>query len=389
MFIFNPLQDNFQNFPIISPFEVRFKALIQKEKRVAYFYENPDNSTFRYRVYNMIEALSTFEDISASFFHNGDLDSLDKVIDHCDYFVICRSRYSEKLSRAILKAKFKGIPVIYDVDDIIFNIDYVHLIVNTLDQDLKDPNVWDFWFAYISRQEATLKLCDRSITTNSFIANKLREKTGKPVSIIPNFLNQEQINISNKIYQQKLDNKFSRDDSIYIGYFSGTPSHNRDFEIVASPLVNLLNEDPRIRVMIVGYLNIKGELGNYSSRFDIYPLQHFLKLQELIGKVELNIVPLQDNEFTNCKSELKYFDAGIVGTVSIATPIFSYRQSINDGNNGFLANSYEWYEKIRNVIDNLDQYSEFAQTAYNDSLTKFSWLNYPNVIRNVIFNTED
>jgi glycosyltransferase involved in cell wall biosynthesis len=387
MFIFNPLTENFSDFPLIPAFEERFKALVLKEKKIAYFYENPDNSTFRYRVYNMIEALKSFEDISASYFHNGDLESLDKVIDYCDLFVICRSRYSEKLSRAILKAKLKGVPVIYDVDDIIFNTDYVHLIVNTLDQDLHDPNVWDFWFAYISRQEATLKLCDRSITTNSFLANKLAEKTGKPVSVIPNFLNQEQIDISNYIYQQKTNNKFIRDDSIYIGYFSGTPSHNRDFEIASAPLVKLLNEDTRIRIMIVGYLNIKGELKNHISRFDIYPLQHFLKLQELIGKVELNIVPLQDNEFTNCKSELKYFDAGIVGTVSIATPIFSYQNSIQNGINGFLANSYEWYDKMKYLINRLGQYEDYAQAAYNDSLNKFSWQNYPNMIRKVLFNS--
>jgi len=36
--------------------------------------------------------------------------------------------------------------------------------------------------------------------------------------------------------------------------------------------------------------------------------------------VEIVIAPLQENVFTNCKSELKYFEAAIVGTIPSYSP---------------------------------------------------------------------
>ena len=61
--------------------------------------------------------------------------------------------------------------------------------------------------------------------------------------------------------------------------------------------------------------------------------------------------------FTNCKSELKYFEAAVVGTVTIASPTFTFARAIDDGKNGFIANSYDWLRKITAVIDSYDQLS--------------------------------
>src|SRR5262249_61039712 len=100
------------------------------------------------------------------------------------------------------------------------------------------------------------------------------------------------------------------------GFFSGPPSHNRDFEIISGVLRRLLADDPRLHVRVVGYLDLKGELRHYQDRIERHPLCDFLNLQRLIGSTEVNLVPLQDNTFTQCKSELKYFEAGLVGTVT-------------------------------------------------------------------------
>ena len=65
-----------------------------------------------------------------------------------------------------------------------------------------------------------------------------------------------------------------------------------------------------------------------------------MNLQRLIAEVEINISPLQNNLFTNCKSELKYFEAAIAGTITVATPTYAFSRAIVDGENGFLAKAY-------------------------------------------------
>jgi len=376
--------------PWKESYEERLAALARGRRRVAYYYERPDNSTFRYRVYNMIQALGESKHgVSAAYFTQSELDSFADVVDLADVVVLCRSLYSDKLNHAITKARSKGKRVLFDIDDLVFDAAYVHLLLHTLDQDLGHPNVWDFWFAYVGRIGATLSLCDEVITTNNYLASRIKDYCGKPVSIIPNFLNREQMDISLRIFEEKKKRGFARNEKIHLGYFSGTPSHDKDFEIVSSTLVDLLAIDPRLCVLVVGFMDIKGPLQNYTSRIICYPLHDFVNLQRLIGLVEINLIPLQDNVFTNCKSELKYFEAGIVGTVSVASPVFTYARAIQDGQNGYLARSFEWYEKLAALVDKVESgssYPAMAQKAFCDSEQKYGWYNQADLIERVLFS---
>jgi glycosyltransferase involved in cell wall biosynthesis len=104
-----------------------------------------------------------------------------------------------------------------------------------------------------------------------------------------------------------------------------------------------------------------------------------------MSQVEINIVPLQDNGFTNSKSELKYFEAAAAGTLTIATPIFSYANAIEDGVNGFLATSTEWETKILEVVDRLNSYEELAHSAHEHSVTNYGWFNQLDCIESAVF----
>ncbi len=66
--------------------------------RVAYFYERADNSTFRYRIYNMVQVLNSVADgPSASYFFLDDLHRLDDIAERADVLVICRAGYDSAL----------------------------------------------------------------------------------------------------------------------------------------------------------------------------------------------------------------------------------------------------------------------------------------------------
>ncbi len=372
--------------PWIKPLELRLAALSKGHKRVAYFYERADNSTFRYRVYNLVRALSQSQEISAAYFFGDEIDQLDAVIDSADVLVICRSRYTHKLNRLITHARNKGKAIVFDIDDLVFDLDYVHLILSTLDVELNEP-AWDWWYAYIGRIGAVLRMCDRAITTNEYLACQVRRYSGKPVSVIPNFLNEEQIAISREIYAQKRTSGFRRNNEIHLGYFSGTPSHNKDFAVVSEALSKLLETDPRVRIRVVGFLQLKGALQEYASRVEFYPLSDFINLQRLIGEVEVNLAPLQDNVFTNCKSELKYFEAAITGTLTVASPSFTLKRAIRDGENGFVANAFEWEEKLQEILGKLYSYPMLAAKALEHSEQNYSWSTQFKLLESTLFGS--
>ena len=388
MFFINEAPHDYTD-PWNIPLEARFTQLCQRKIRVAYFYEKPDTSTFRYRVYNMIQALQALDsEVGGMFFHNDDARHFRRIVDAADVIVICRMRYDERLNELATRARAQGKQVIFDVDDLIFDVEYTHLILRTLDQEI-NPAALDFWYGYVGRIGSTLKQCTSAITTNAFLAHKIEKFAGIPVSIVPNFMNQEQLAISDRIYADKKSSGFARTNEITLGYFSGTPTHNHDFAMMAPAIARLMERDSRVRLLVVGFLELRSGLEKFSDRITFYPLHDFVNLQRIMSFVEINLVPLLDNEFTNCKSELKYFEAAAVGTISVATPIHSYASVIEDGVNGFLARASDWDDRLEKAIAKLDDYADIAGAAHAVTMRRYGWFNQLPCIRSALFNTID
>lgn len=359
----------------------RLRLLVAGRRRIAYFYEQPNNSTFRYRAYNMAQVLNANgRDTSASYFFATDLHRLGEIADLADILVICRTRYDNRVNQLVAAFRHRRKRVLFDIDDLVFDTEYVHLLLSTLDLNIEEQCVWDDWFSYISRVGASLKQCDGAITTNDYLADKIQCFAGIPVSVVPNFLNREQLDISDRIYAVKQSEKPRDDGLIHIGYFSGSPSHNRDFAIAAPALEALLEEDPQIGVVVVGFIEIGDALERFGPRVKRVAFQDFVNLQRVIGSVEFNIMPLQVNAFTNCKSELKYFEAAIVGTLSIASPGYTYAKAIRHGDNGYISQAHQWEKTIKDAVSGMKDYQAMAARSHDDARVKYAWFNQRNLI---------
>lgn len=382
--------DNLPAVPYSDPWNVplheRIKTLAGGRRRVAYFYETCNNSTFRYRAYNMVQALTDEKnrDVSASYFFLDDLHRVDEIVDYADLLVICRSGYSHRINQLITRFRTQRKRVLFDIDDFVFDTSYAHLIISTLDQDTDQPQVWDYWFAYLGRMGETLRMCDGAITTNDYLATRIAEFSGLPVNVVPNFINQEQLSISETLFRRKEASGFSSDDKICLGYFSGSPSHNLDYAIITSALEEVLENDSRVELMVVGYIEAGPELERFGRRIKRQRFHDYVNLQSLVGSVEFNLMPLQLNDFTNCKSDLKYFEAAIVGTLSIASPSRTYAAAIQDRKNGYIAQAHQWASVIQRAIENIDTYPDMAAIAYADARLKYAWFNQRESILNAL-----
>jgi glycosyltransferase involved in cell wall biosynthesis len=360
--------------PWVLPLGERLRMLHRGRRRVAYFYELADNSTFRYRIYNMAQVLNEApEEVSASWFFLDDLPSLPQLADDADVLVICRTRYDHRVAQLIASFHARGKRVLYDTDDLVFDPAYAHLLITTLDLDPRDPRVWDDWFAYTSRLGATLRACDGAITTTPNLAARIAQFSQLPVAVVPNFLNREQLAMSDRCFTAKRDAALGEDGLIHFGYFSGSPSHNRDFAMVVPALQTLLEEDHSLGVVVVGYIEAGPLLERFGSRVKRFEFHDYVNLQRLIAQVEYNLMPLQYNVFTHCKSELKYFDAAVVGTLSIASPTDTYRAAIRHGDNGYLAQAHQWLEVMREALAARSAYRAMAERAQAHARERYSW----------------
>lgn len=356
----------------------RLKALDSDLPRIVWLYSKPDTSTFRYRVYNMVDSMRCEfpQRASVTWFCMEEIATVISRIDDIDVIVLVRLGYEVELARLIAVAKARNIPVVFDCDDLVFDIGYIHEILHTLDQDTKIKGMIDNWFSYVGRIEAVARLCDGGIATNSFLAERMKKIINAPIHIIPNYLNRIQQKISDSLFEKKLVRKFVGHHPIGIGYFSGSPTHNNDLAIAAPALARLLKRDPNIRLRIVGFMDSLAALSEYSDRIDFLPLTDWMNLQGLIAEMEINIAPLQDNIFTNCKSELKYFEAAIVGTWTVATPTFTFLQAITNSEKGRLAKAEEWDEALNEAVDlarSVEKYAFLSQSNAEEVKKQYGW----------------
>ncbi|MEM0910614.1 MAG: glycosyltransferase [Pseudomonadota bacterium] len=349
MFLFDSSFAEF-SVPWNLPISNRIALLTKKTSRIAYYYDKADTTTFRYRVFNMVEAINASTSISASWFFKDDLVHLQRLLPEIDTLIVCRAKYTIALAQVIQSAKAKGTRVLYDIDDLVFDIAHTQIVMDSTNQQSNEKSL-DLWFAYISRIQQAASLCDGCISTNRYIGSLLSKTFDFPVYIVKNFLNREQNNYSNCIAKRKEDANFKRDSNIHIGYFSGTFHHQRDFKLVEDALISIMSKHTNVILRIVGLLDLAPCFKNFGDRIERYPLQNYLNLQQLIAEVEINISPLQDNIFTNCKSELKYFEASVVGVPTIGSPTYALYHAIQRSEIGFVANNHMWSETIEELIE--------------------------------------
>ena len=97
----------------------------------------------------------------------------------------------------------------------------------------------------------------------------------------------------------------------------------------------------------------------------------YLDQIKALARIDVNIAPLVVNDFTNSKSELKFFEAAVVKTTTIASPTYVFKKAIQDGKNGFLAKPGEWGEKLNYIYDNLSENKKIGSEARKYALENY------------------
>lgn len=306
-------------------------------KKVLYVVEDKKSAQFRYRVENLVEAFLGHKNWRVEYVLKMELSSLG--LGEYSLVVIARqTAKDEVLLKLIKRAHKKGLKVLFDLDDLVFDYRDLKLVFNSV----QEKNIF-YWAGYFWGIRRIAKKVDGFLCTNDYLGNKLRRSFGKPYKVIPNSLNEKQVDVSGKILKRK-----ETREGFTIGYFSGSPTHMRDFRLVETELRRFLKVHEDAVLKVVGYMEFSGDMKELidEGRVEIVEKVDYLKLLELIAEVDVNIAPLIVNDFTNCKSELKFFEAAVVETTTIASLTYTFKKAIRDGENGFLAQPGEWYGKL-------------------------------------------
>lgn len=345
-----------------------FERAKKDGKKVAlYFVKAPDSSTFRYRCFNTFQATLKSKKWQAVFFFKNETKVVKNLIPDANLVILGRqSRWNECIEKILKIARDSGLKVLFDLDDLVFDKKYLSIVMNTIGES---KNL-SYWVPYFDDIHATGEKVDGFLVTNDFLGEKIKQTFEKPYKVIVNSLNEEQLAAS---YAYLTLGEKEKEKKFDIGYFSGSPTHVNDLEVALPEIFTFLEKHSDARLVVVGLMEFDKRAKKFlkNGQVKIVSPVDFRKLQKLMCEVKVNIAPLVANDFTNCKSELKFFEAAIVETTTIASPTYTFKNAIKDGENGLLAQPGEWYDKLEYLYNNPEKNKKIAECAKKYALKHY------------------
>ncbi|OGO66111.1 MAG: hypothetical protein A2030_06830 [Chloroflexi bacterium RBG_19FT_COMBO_50_10] len=243
----------------------------------------------------------------------------------------------EAYEEILAQARQKLIPVILDLDDLLF----------VLPEDHPDRLKHIFTGTLLPTFQAMLEVDGVTVTTQP-LCDFIRGYN-KNVMVLPNYLDDQ-------IWQLKPPvRKPNPDDKLKIGYMGGL-SHQPDLALLVPVFRNLLRRFPdRLEFHFwgaepPGEFSTNPGVHKHAEITWIYPdFAAYFQTQS----ADIFVAPLANNTFNNCKSSIKYLEYGSLGVPGVFSKVEPYSDVISHGENGFLAASAEeWEDCLVQLIEN-------------------------------------
>lgn len=299
------------------------------EQYIPYLQENGINCSFSYLLnetddkifYSKGNYLKKFLIVLKSFFKRikelKTINQYDMAFVQRECFMLGTSYFEKKIAK-------KGVQLIFDFDDSIWL------------QNVSEANKTFVWLKNPKKTAQIITYANTVIAGNQYLANYALN-FNKNVIIIPTTIDTEEY--------QKI--KAPKNKKIVIGW-SGSITTIQHFEFAIPFLKELKKKYPnKIEIKVIGdanysnkELNIQGVA--WDKKTEIKSLSSF----------DIGIMPLPGDEWAKGKCGLKGLQYMALEIPTVMSPVGVNTEIIQDGENGFLANSdQEWIEKLSLLIE--------------------------------------
>ncbi len=344
---------------------------------LVYISGEPDTPGHVYRVMRPIAALASLG-ARASWMRADEIPERVHEIGAADALVIWRAPWDERIAAAVDAAEGGGAKIVFDVDDLMIvpELAKPEVIDGIRTQNLSEELVRDHY----ARMRGSLAAADLCIATTEELAQRMRE-ADRPAFVLPNGVDHATIAASSLAARRRRA-AVARDGLFRIGYAGGTRTHQRDFALCADAVASVLRTRPECRLVVFRSADRKSpilDLEEYQAwhglegQIEWRDYVSLERLPEEMARFDVNLAPLEiDNPFCEAKSELKLFEAALVGVPTIASPTGPFRRAVRHGETGFLAATPdEWHTTVVRLIDDPALRRRVAQAARREALWRF------------------
>lgn len=352
-------------------FDFRSPPIEKTERRVLFVYSDSKEPGHVYRCLRMADSARAagWDAVVALYAELNDEDLQGLAV-----LIFWRVEMTPRTGRLIALARAGGTRIGLDIDDLIFDptLAQPQIIDAIRTLGLSPPKVEEY-FAAVQKM---LLAVDFGVCTTLELAERMR-RTGFPVWTIENGFDAATLRASRLARRTR-----PNDGLLRIGYAAGTKTHQRDMMVAAAAVARVLTESPRSRLVLFRDNSKKENMISVQEMEELLPVlgqiewREKVPLADLPGEIarfDINIVPLEiGNPFVEAKSELKYFEAALVGVPSIASPTGPFFRAIRSGVNGLLAETNsDWVAGLEALSASPNLRAQIGKEAFRDALRRF------------------
>lgn len=330
------------------------------QKRAIFFSGEPKSVGHIYRVEHPVEALRR-TGWSARWVPLVDSGSISEI-DAADVVVVFRACLDPQYREIRTRCSLRQIPLVYDIDDLIFDPDLAAEGKIAL-FDVLGGEERLAWAQRVTSYRDAIALADHVMVSTEPLAEAAR-RVARNVSVLPNVLGPEMWEwaAAAKPHPRRND-----DGAVRLIFASGTPTHHRDFRVAARAIAKTLENQTRVSLIILGPLDLDScpELAVFASRIEKRPRVPFASLFTELAHAHINLCPLEpDNLFCNAKSAVRCLTASALALPSIVSPTQPLREAVGDGEAGLVALSpMEWESALQRLITDPEFRTETGRRA--------------------------
>lgn len=322
-----------------------------------------------YRVEQKREQLQELGIETTVFDFHSETAEFIRRLDAFDAVILYRVTATPDVLEAIDAIRAAGKPSFYEIDDLMFD-------------ETRFPDSFESYGGQISRSlyatlviappqlRTAMALCDFAIASTPALARQMETVMGEGRVFVHH-------NAMHSPHEALLRHPPHRgtEDRIRIVYGSGTAAHNEDFDLFAAPaLLRILRQNPKVDLLIIGYLTLPSAFAAFRSRITrIDPIWDITLYWQVLGTADINIAVLKPGLVADCKSEIKWLEAALLGIPTVATPTETYRHVIEDGRTGLLAAEADaWHKALTRLVADPGLRRAIGRAAQDDVLGRYT-----------------
>jgi hypothetical protein len=155
---------------------------------------------------------------------------------------------------------------------------------------------------------------------------------------------------------------------------SGTTTHDEDWFFVEPVILRVLAAHPSVELCLTGYLPPSPACEALGARVRRIPPVPWYQVPETLRDLDVNLAPLTPgSRFNEAKSAIKWLEAALTGTPTVASSTEPFREAIADGVNGVLARTVDdWFAAIDGLLRDPLRRRRMGSRARRDALLGWS-----------------